>query len=106
MIPMMLSLTLLACGDKDDSGGGEFDAILALTGNATAGATVYSQTCASCHAADGTGDTGPSLVEHSPLHGDEELLGIILNGSGDMAPVPLEDQEAADVLAYLRATFG
>ena len=96
--------TTLACGDKD-GGGGEFDDILALDGDATAGGTKFSSTCAACHAADGTGGSGPSLVDAVPGYSDEELLDIMLNGNGDMAPVSLSDQEAADVLAYLIETF-
>lgn len=102
--------TTLACGDKDgdDSGGptgGNYDDILALTGDATAGATVFSDNCATCHGADGTGDSGPSLVAAVPGYSDEELLGIMLEGKGSMAAIALADQEAADVLAYLTETF-
>jgi mono/diheme cytochrome c family protein len=40
------------------------------------------------------------------MHSDEELVATIVNGTGTMEPVALEDQEIADVLAYIRATFG
>ncbi|MCK6506454.1 cytochrome c [Myxococcota bacterium] len=101
--------TTLACGDKDgdDSGGtgGTYDDILALTGDSAAGATVFGDTCAACHGADGTGDSGPSLVDAVPGYGDEDLLSIMLEGKGSMGAVALSDQEAADVLAYLNETF-
>jgi mono/diheme cytochrome c family protein len=101
----------VACGKDEESGhhhehtATEHPA-LDLTGDATAGATVYADTCGACHGADGTGGIGPSLVEHAPMHSDEELVATIVNGTGTMEPVALEDQEIADVLAYIRATFG
>lgn len=99
-------LTLIACGDKDDdTGAGEFDAILALTGDAAAGATVFSSTCANCHGADGTGGSAPDISGAVGGYSDADLLDVVLNGSGSMAPVALEDQEAADLLAYVRDTF-
>jgi mono/diheme cytochrome c family protein len=98
--------TTLACGDKDgDDSGSDYDAILALTGDATAGGTVYASSCATCHSADGTGDSGPSLVDAVPGYSDEQLLGIVLEGSGSMPAISLADQEAADLLAYLNETF-
>ena len=42
----------VACG-----GAGRADTILSLTGDETAGATIYDDNCAVCHGADGTGVT-------------------------------------------------
>ena len=110
-ILFLLPLSLLvACGDKGDdtgaAGGGAYDSILALTGDEASGATVYASTCSGCHAADGTGGTGPSLVEHAQHFDDEALLDIVFNGRGSMPGFSLEDQDAADLLAYIRAEFG
>lgn len=106
-----LSLVLPACGgegeeeDEFDTTGA--DAVLALTGDATNGATVYGASCAACHAADGSGGSGPSLIEEIPELTDEQIAGIILNGYEEMAAQSsLDDQEVADVLAYCRETFG
>lgn len=101
----------VACGKEEESGHEHEHSetehpALELTGDATAGATVYADTCGACHGADGMGGIGPSLVEHAPMHSDGELVTVIVNGSGTMEPVALADQEIADVLAYIRATFG
>jgi mono/diheme cytochrome c family protein len=98
---------VVACGG---GGGGETtrtDAILALDGDATAGATVFSDNCALCHAASGLGvddgGTGTNLTEAAgETSEDAEFAGIILNGEGNMpAFSDLTDQEIADVLAYI-----
>lgn len=100
----LLTLGLLACGAADDTGS-ELDAILALSGDATTGEQVFATSCAACHGTDGTGGTGPDLYEVSPGLSDEDLLDIMLYGIGSMPAVSLEDQEAADVLAYVQASF-
>jgi mono/diheme cytochrome c family protein len=94
-------LSLAACG----GGTTRTEDILALTGDATTGATVYGSSCAACHAADGTGGTGSDLTAAIPGLTDAEIVDTIILGSGDMAPVNLPDQDVADVLAHLTATF-
>jgi mono/diheme cytochrome c family protein len=91
---MLLLSLLTACGDP----------ALSLEGDPVAGETVF-QTCAACHFDDGTG-VGPAMGDEAPEKSDEEIVDIIRNGYEEMAPVALEDQEIADVLAYLRQEFG
>lgn len=99
LVPMVV-----ACGGGD---GTRSDAILALDGDATAGATVYADNCAVCHAASGLGvddgGTGPNLTEAAgETSEDAEFIGYILNGEGDMPSFSdLTDQEIADVLAHI-----
>jgi len=102
------SALLAACGEGTPSPDEQatIDEVLALTGDVEAGATVYSDNCASCHAADGSGGTGPSLIEEVPETSDEEIVDIVLFGREAMPDLGLENQEVADVLAYLRDTFG
>lgn len=92
------------------NGGGDerIDEILALTGDAASGESLYAVNCASCHGAEGEGDIGPSLEEHIPHHDDEYLLTTILDGASGMTAFAtlLEPQQHADLLAYLRATWG
>lgn len=97
------------CDDDDDSGtpDAHIDDILALTGDSTAGATVYSNTCATCHGADGSGGSGPALTSEMSEQSDEEFVSIVLYGEDRMpAQSQLSDQEIADVLSYCRDTFG
>ena len=68
---------------------------------------MYASTCADCHGADGGGTSrGPALAEEVREESDEDLVDQIVNGGGDMPPQDVSDQEAADVLAFLRETFG
>jgi len=88
-------------GDDDDDDDTEdpIQAILALTGDSGAGMTVYDDNCAFCHAADGSGGTGPSLQRAIAL---EDIVETVYFGEGIMSAYSesLNDQEIADVAAY------
>jgi mono/diheme cytochrome c family protein len=88
------------------------------------GKTVYETTCLPCHQADGTGvpRMNPPLVKTKWVLGDKKQLArIVLKGlkggeieiDGDTFhnPMPpqetlLNDQQIADVLTYIRNSFG
>ncbi len=99
----VLMLTLSACKDKGGTDSGS-----ALVGDATAGATVYANVCASCHGANGEGTEGyaPSMTEEVPDLSDEEITDVVNNGYEAMPAQSLTEQEMADLLAYLNETFG
>lgn len=107
---ILLAGLLAACGDEgkdtgtDDTDGGDTDEVVE-GGDAARGADVYADTCALCHGASGEGGLGPAMADQMGKT-DEELHDIIQNGKGDMAPVEISEQETADVIAYLRETFG
>ncbi|HMV66116.1 MAG TPA: cytochrome c [Myxococcota bacterium] len=91
----------VACG-----GAGRADTILSLTGDETAGATIYDDNCAVCHGADGTGVTGPNLTGESV---GTSVVDTVLDGKEDMPAFgsDLTDQDVADLLAWLDANvFG
>lgn len=81
-------------------------------GDAVAGADVYGVACVSCHGPDGdlgvetNGVAASDLNEEVPESSDAELADVIQNGEGEMAATGLDDTETADVIAYLRETFG
>jgi mono/diheme cytochrome c family protein len=116
LLTLSAALFLPACDkeEDDDDGGGNtidparIDAILALPGDAGAGETVFGRcAAAACHGADGnSGSTGAPLRDEVPGLSDERLIEIVLGGYETMAPQNLSDQEMADVLVYLRDTFG
>ncbi|MFO7561188.1 MAG: cytochrome c [Enhygromyxa sp.] len=84
------------------------EAILDRTPDKAAGAQLYTQTCATvlCHGTDGVGGPAPSLAETIPAHSDAELGCVLLLGPGEMTSLEsLSDQQLADVIAYVRATF-
>lgn len=88
------------------------------------GKTVYDNTCLACHQPDGSGvpNMNPPLVKTKWVLGDKKALTrIVLKGlqggeieiEGDKFhnPMPplesvLNDQEIADVLTYVRNSFG
>lgn len=79
-----------------------------LVGNPVAGGALFSAHCASCHSIEqGRHTIGPDLYEEVPEEDDEELWEIILAGEDEeMPPTALSGQQTADLVAYLRATFG
>jgi mono/diheme cytochrome c family protein len=92
-----------------------------VSASMTRGKQVYLTQCLACHQADALGVQGmnPSLVKTKQVLGDKAaLVKIVLNGlqgvdidgesyNGVMAPhSDLTDQEIADVLTYVRNSFG
>ena len=86
------------------------------------GQVVYNKVCLSCHMADGGGvpNMNPPLSQSSYALGDKKrIIGIVLNGMTDRVPIDgdyysnnmaphndLNDQQIADVLTYVRNSFG
>jgi mono/diheme cytochrome c family protein len=93
-----------------------------LKASIAAGQKVFTQYCVSCHQADGLGvpHMNPPLVKTTYVLGDKtKLIKIVLNGfnedveingetySNSMASHDfLKDQEIADVLTFVRNSFG
>jgi mono/diheme cytochrome c family protein len=99
-------------GDGDgDGGGSRTDTILGLSGDTTAGQTVFTGNCgvAACHGADGNTPGSTSTAQLAmvvPLLDDTTIVETIILGTGSMpAQSTLSDQQVADVLAYVTATF-
>lgn len=83
--------------------------ILTLTSNAAAAQGNYSAVCAACHGADGTGVApNPALTDRVPALTDDEIVTVILDGKGNMDAYKFtfNNQEIADLLAYVRTNFG
>jgi mono/diheme cytochrome c family protein len=84
------------------------------------GQSVYISYCQSCHMEDGNGLPGvfPSLVKTGNLNDPNRLVKVVLQGmrgpivvngekyNSEMAPTDLTDQEVADVINYIRNTWG
>ena len=85
------------------------------------GKLLYLQNCVICHQSSGQGSPGvfPPLAKSDFLMGDKKRIilaivqglsgPIVVNGKtydGAMPPVVLDDQKAADVLTYVRNSFG
>jgi mono/diheme cytochrome c family protein len=76
------------------------------------GAALFANVCAACHQADGEGAAGaaayPSLRDDKRLASAEYLESVLFDGLRAMPPVGrmMSDQQAADVINYVRARFG
>jgi mono/diheme cytochrome c family protein len=79
------------------------------SGDPEAGASLYAQTCATCHGEDGlevtgAGDSahGKNLRARLEEISDRAIERAVLEGVGEMDPLSLSPQEVADVIAFLR----
>ena len=84
----------------------------------SSGASGYLTHCASCHLPDGRGLPGvaPALVGNGAVlaQGPQNVIGVILGGlpaANGLAPMPavgagMSDQEVADVVDYVRNSWG
>jgi mono/diheme cytochrome c family protein len=92
-----------------------------LQASITRGKLVYQQQCLACHQPDGSGvpNMNPPLAQTKGIQGDKNALikivlfglkGVAIDGdsyNGTMAPHPeLTDIQIADVLTYIRKSFG
>jgi len=86
------------------------------------GKKLYEQYCLTCHQADGGGvpRMNPPLIKTSYITGDKQkIIKWVLQGSVEKIPIDgktysnnmpaqsyLTDQQIADVLTYIRSSFG
>ncbi len=121
-----------AVAATSNTGGGEFTVDKGTTGsaggattsgNAAAGATVYTANCAGCHAANGMGQAGvfPPLAKNPVVVGDKtkviHILNYGLNGSQQIEGATYNGQmpawkgnltpaQIANVITYIRSAWG
>lgn len=95
-----------------DARWGRLQDILSAEGDAEAGEAVFraatdEQTCTDCHGEQGEGGFGPNLESRFASKTEWELMTAILDGRGGMPAwgETLDDEQLADLLAFLRATF-
>ncbi|WNJ19220.1 cytochrome c [Pontibacter sp. G13] len=107
LVPLCLLMVLISCTSTPDNSNG---------------AVVYRQYCMQCHQADGAGvaNLNPPLIQTEWVLGDKSrLIGVVLNGLSDPIEINgetfrnvmashafLSDQDIADVLTYVRSSFG
>jgi len=98
---------MMACtGKEDDTGSSDTDTDTDTDSAEVDGATVFSDNCAACHGADGTGGAGADLTAVVPGMTEEEVQDVVLNGSGNMGAISVSDDEAAAVATYVVDSFG
>lgn len=78
----------------------------------TSGEAMYRRVCSACHMADGKGAQGagyyPALANNPKLEAGAYPLAVLMNGLNGMPPLGtmMSDQQAADVVNYVRTHFG
>ena len=86
------------------------------------GGALYKQYCLTCHQVDGSGvpRMNPPLIKTSYITGDKKkIIKWVLQGSIEKVPIDgqtysnnmpaqnyLSDQQIADILTYIRSSFG
>jgi mono/diheme cytochrome c family protein len=100
---VVCALALVGCGREG--------AIVKLTGDAVNGGVLFTNSCATCHGADGKGTTsGVNLHEPAKNDSQEEIVSTILNGRpGTAMPAwgnTYSDQQIANLYAYVKTSFG
>jgi predicted CxxxxCH...CXXCH cytochrome family protein len=84
------------------------DNVLMLDGDPANGEEEFTGRCSqmSCHGTGGTMGAAPSLADRVPNLGDRDIVDVLVMGKNAMPPqADLSDQEMADVLAYVTATY-
>jgi hypothetical protein len=94
-------LTVAGCGNTKSTGNTDSGEGSSLVCEGENGALLYNS-CKGCHDAS----FAPDLDEAVPRLSDGELISILEDGIGEMAPPNLTPCEEDAVLLYLRATFG
>lgn len=99
MIP--LRLAVLALGALSGCGDARLAAVESLSGDSSAGATVFADSCSDCHGAAGEGGSGPTLAGRG--YDPTTVDSVVLYGTGDMPAFDgvLTDQDIADVAAFV-----
>lgn len=94
------TLLLAACGNR-------YDEILKLEADPVRGEVTYIANCQSCHGADGTGVSGPSLLERLPTLTSTEILMAIDDGPGIMPAYrqQFDEQTMSNLLEFLTLEF-
>ena len=108
--PVLLLGLAVACGDKESTDSGDTGSTTDGTdgtdgSDGSDGATVFANSCAACHGADGDSGYAPALSDEVPGKSDSDLEDIIQNGDGSMPAQNLSAADLAAVMSYLRATF-
>jgi mono/diheme cytochrome c family protein len=66
------------------------------------GQELFTDFCASCHGADARGGSERGIDRDVQNMPDADVVRIILNGAGEMAPVPVTEEEAYAIVGYIR----
>jgi mono/diheme cytochrome c family protein len=114
IITVLISMAVLSSFDQP------FDQPFDLKASMERGKSVYLTYCMSCHMMEGQGVEGvfSPMAKNPNLALKDKTIQIVLKGirgpvtvnnktyPGDMAPVSLSDEQTADLLNYIRNSWG
>jgi cytochrome c553 len=89
-------------GGTDDGG---TDGGTTTGGDAVRGEGLYSA-CSGCHGADGDSGYAPDLSVRVPAMTEAAIIAVVQSGRGGMPSIYADATDAADVTAYVIATWG
>ncbi len=89
-------------GAADDGG---TDGGTTTGGDAVRGEGLYSA-CSGCHGADGDSGYAPDLSARVPSMTEAAIIAVVQSGRGGMPSIYADATDAADVTAYVIATWG
>jgi mono/diheme cytochrome c family protein len=83
------------------------DDVLNLTADPEVGEFLYDNKCATCHGPDGTGVSGPSLLDIVPQRTSCDIIATVRDGPGAMPAFDreLDNRELADLLEFVTLEF-
>jgi mono/diheme cytochrome c family protein len=103
-------LTTAACSSSGNDGGAasvssaQVDAILALTPDLSAGNSIYTTECVSCHGTDARSGSERRDVAGDAVANPSGAVRQILGGGGGMPSfASYSDQQVADLLGYVKS---
>ena len=107
LMVVWMSLGLVACGEKSEDTATDTvdnvdtdEAVETGDPDLANGEAVHDSICMACHAGN------PAMADNTASLSDDELTGVIQNGSGSMPGQGLSDTDLRDVIAFLRETYG
>ncbi|GAA0462486.1 cytochrome c [Alkalibacillus silvisoli] len=95
-----LMMVIAACGNGGE--GTEGNGAEPEANGTAAGEELYQQNCAQCHGGDLSGGGAPGLQDAGADYDQDEVVSIILEGYGSMAPVQgVDEGEAEDIAEFV-----
>jgi mono/diheme cytochrome c family protein len=100
----LITVLATACGGQLRKSG-RLTTILSLDRTPSNGATVFEDECSYCHGDTAMGGSAPNLSTATKRMTDGEIVEQILEGGLSMPSIEVTEQQAVDVVAWLRAKF-
>lgn len=101
---LMISLSLIGQGQRAEmyaDGEEGAEEIVEFDDPIAAGEEIVQASCIGCHGQNLEGASGPALTSLEGKYSAEEIANIVLNGTGAMPAMPVNEVEADAIAQYL-----